>query len=284
MLNETVFWIEKVANLSHSHVKHLRRHCTACNDRIVLQIEREQLPTMQDPNADAETRAASCHCLSRVLVDVKTLCSRGSRRCKGVLMRKAIADGSYRMHSTPQSMADFLSAYADELCTIEIDQTIPQWVSFDEALLDIALDNSVSNAKLHGKKSGHVVIRAAAKNGSISVIVMNKPGPFHEQCRTLQSKQKDPLRGITKMAQQHSLGTKGSTFLGMEEIYDAIQMLDGATADLDFWDSCVMFTVQFPLVVVPALGSSPDTAPLRENTILFGKPLPQPVSQGLLAA
>jgi len=185
-------------------------------------------------------------------------------------MRKAIADATYQEHSTPQSLAEFLSSYADALCTIEIDQTVPKWIVFDEGLLDIALDNAVSNAKLHGKKGSHVIIRAAVENGSISIMIVNEMGKYHEQFRTLQNKETVSLCGIAKTAQQRTLGAKGSTFLGMEEIYDAVQMMDGATTELDFGHSSVTFKVQFPMLEVPALGSSPDTAPLPENTLFFG--------------
>jgi len=304
-----------------------KAHCEAAVCAALNEKERSQAELMLEQRRhESQAYAAVNHCAKRVMHDTvgwmeaiqqeivvneandnKSGCSswlikvdeivnqvlaenrNGAAKCKLVLVRQQIAEGTYTPHPIPQNIRTWLrELYAS--IDIEVQDSIPQWISFDTLLLDICLDNAISNAYSHGKESGRIGMQVQLTGLRLTFLLHNEPGENHAKARILQAElqasssgQHDLLQ--SKLYAENQIGSSASTFLGLGEISQAAAIM-GAAATLRYEEDRVVFKLETQLdstSLVPA-ATDIELPPLPKEVILIcadDDKLPRAGYQGL---
>jgi len=227
-------------NAAYSAVNHCAKR--VMNENVTwLQFLQKTVRPKQD--ADPELfRQELDEVVSQMLQENKE----GFKRCRLVLTRQQLAEGSYMPNLQPYNIKALLEAYKKaKTMEIAVQENVPTWVLTDAFLLDICLENAVHNAYAHGEKDGVVLINVSmGEAGAIRFEVINKPGPNHSKGYELQKSktQESDLHKLSKQAAINQMGQAQSSYLGLGEIATAAAAL-GATTSLTWQQDSVTFSL-----------------------------------------
>ena len=96
---------------------------------------------------------------------------RKSLRCKAVLNRQLVASGTYVPNLRPHNVAMMLkSRFRSPKVVCYVSPDVPEWVLFDDFLVDTAMENAVSNAFTHGEPSCMIQAPSAFMTDSLHLV------------------------------------------------------------------------------------------------------------------
>lgn len=237
VLNETIFWMQK--------------------------IESDIAPVMENQSGSLK---AACTKLLKIARETKLRCRRASKNCRQVLMREAIGNNTYEPLQVVTCMRSHLELYSDAYVVVVVDSLVPQWILLDQGVFDIIAGNALSNARVHGKNEGIVHIGCIVDCGRVVLTIRNQPGDNHTKARRVMPTNSIECADAFKTSH---LGNVDSTFLGLNEITDAVPYLPAGEVSLVFNECEVIFTLSFELAEVAAMGTHPTTMPLPNGTAVI---------------
>jgi len=186
---------------------------------------------------------------------------KGFKKCKSVLVQQQIASGTYQCDEQPHEILVCLSHWRKlPNFTLEVSPEVPAWLLLPWALVEIILDNCVHNATTHGCAGGPLIMKLCVVNGRTILTLVNLPGCQHAKALQLQEQYGRNFLFTSRPKENRlnisHIGSTQSTFLGMNEMLQAANLMD-ANISLTFEDTRVVFMLSWeckpcsPAAVIP---------------------------------